>query len=97
MIALRDACRIARRTLENSYNIVYPFCSDLGDFWAFSEYPRDEQERMWHTGCDVLKISKATGAAEYVYIGLPGDDFFEELMDADKVDISKYLEELTDD
>ncbi|MBO4400726.1 MAG: hypothetical protein J5809_02655 [Selenomonadaceae bacterium] len=70
---------------------VFEKCTDLGDSWCFENYPRDEEDRDFYTGCDVFKIDKETGKTTYVYIGLPGDKFFDKWIDAEQIDISEYL------
>ncbi len=97
MITLKAACKIAKETLEEwagDYLIIYPTCSDMGDSWAFSMYPRNEQDRIWYIGCDVIQINKETGALELVYVGLPGQKLFDEWYYSPEIDISQYLKEL---
>ena len=97
MITLKEACAIAKCELENEKMYVSEECTDLGDSWCFIAIPKDEFERMYYTGGDVLKISKETGEMEYVYVGLPGQEFFDRWISSKSVDISEYLKELADD
>lgn len=91
MITLKQAVQKLQSKIQNTNMRIFNICDDLEEYWVFDWRYKSSPEKF--TSGDVFKVYKETGKIEFVYIGLPGDSFFEELFaNKNKIDISNYLE-----
>ena len=90
MITLEKAVKIAKEYLEARDLFVRNTCNDLGDSWIFG-YGRKESPQEVSTDGALVKVDKEIGHVAWTYLGVPGEENFDKIMKAPKIDISEYL------
>ena len=89
MISLEEAYKIAKEKLDEASAIVDVY-NDLGDCWIF-QWADKTAPNMIYSGSHLIRVDKEKGQATWFTLGVPGEESFEILTNAEKRSLSKYI------
>lgn len=90
MITLRDAVNTAKNTMTDA-RALHKECYDTGDTWIFTWYFKDNPDELRLGGAGDIEVYKADGKTNEFFVGVPGDESWDKLENASKVNISDYV------